>query len=159
MTKERTIVLVKPDAVQRGLVGKILERFEQKGLKIAGLKMIKVSEAILHEHYAHIADKPFFGDLKKFMMSSPVVVLCLEGLEAVGAVRKVCGVTKSRDAEGGTIRGDFGMGYGANIVHTSENLKDAEAEVKRFFPDEKELFDYKRSDFEQVYATETDGRQ
>ena len=96
--KERTLVLVKPDALQRGLMGQIVQRFEQKGLKIVGCKMMTLDEAVLREHYAHIADKPFFGGLAKFMQSTPVIVMCWEGLEVVDAVRKLTGITKAREA-------------------------------------------------------------
>jgi len=155
---ERTLVFAKPDAVQRGLLGEILSRFEKKGLKVVGLKFMHVNDKLLTEHYSHISDKPFFGDLKKFLQSSPILAIVLEGLEAVDAVRRVCGTTKSRSAEAGTIRGDFGMGYGANIVHASDSLEAAKEEIARFFTAD-ELYTYKRSDFEIVYATEIDGDQ
>ncbi|MBP7859982.1 nucleoside-diphosphate kinase, partial [Patescibacteria group bacterium] len=116
MSHQRTLVLVKPDGVQRGLIGKIIERFEQKGLKIVGLKMIAADDALLMEHYSHLVDKPFFVNIKEFMKSSPIVALVLEGLDAVPAVRLLCGITKAREADAGTIRGDFAMGMQANIV-------------------------------------------
>lgn len=138
---ERTLILVKPDAIARGLAGTILARFEQKGLKVAGLKMIHLTEALLREHYSHLADKPFFPTITEFMSRLPVLALCLEGLEAVEVCRKLCGVTNSRKAEPGTIRGDFGMSKQANLVHASDSKESAAAEVKRFFKDD-ELFDY-----------------
>src|SRR3989338_11446484 len=109
MAMERTLVLLKPDALQRGLAGKIITRFEEKGLKMIGLKMMSLDEAVLREHYAHIADKPFFPGVSSFMRSSPVVAICLEGLDVVNAVRILCGITKSREADAGTIRGDLAM--------------------------------------------------
>lgn len=138
---ERTLILIKPDAIARGLAGTILARFEQKGLKVAGLKMIQLTDALLREHYSHLADKPFFPTITEFMSRLPVIALCLEGLEAVDVCRKMCGVTNSRKAEPGTIRGDFGMSMQANLVHASDSTESAAAEVKRFFSDD-ELSDY-----------------
>ena len=140
---EKTLILLKPDALQRGLVGQILSRFENKGLKIVGLKMMSVSDALVEEHYAHHKDKPFFSGLKSFMQSSPVVAICLEGVEAISTVRRMAGITKSREADFGTIRGDFGMSVQANLIHVSEDPKAAQDEVARFFTEE-ELFDYQR---------------
>src|SRR5690242_6776393 len=102
---ERTLILIKPDAVQRGLIGTIITRFEQKGLKPVGIKFLKLSDEILAEHYSHLADKPFFGGIRRFMQSTPVVAMCLEGLDCVDTVRALCGITKSRQADPGTIRG------------------------------------------------------
>ena len=138
--KERTLVILKPDALQRNILGEIISRFEKKGLKIVGLKMASLSDEVLEEHYAHHKDKPFFADLKGFMKSSPVVLLALEGLEAVGVVRKMAGSTKGFEADMGSIRGDFAMGT-RNIVHASDSKETAEAEIKRFFKEE-ELFEY-----------------
>lgn len=149
--KERTLVLVKPDAIQRGLVGKILERFERKGLKLAGMKMMALDEVLLREHYAHLADKPFFAGLAKFMQSTPIVAMCWEGLEVVDTVRKLCGITKARFAEAGSIRGDFAMSVACNVVHASDSLENAEQEVARFFKAE-ELHSYDKSEFMHVYA-------
>lgn len=140
---ERTLVLIKPGSVQRGLVGEIITRFEKKGLKIVGTKMMTLSDQILDEHYAHLAKQSFFNDLKDFMKSCPVFALCLEGLDAVSVVRKMCGITNSREADNGTIRGDYGMSVSANLVHASDSTANAEIEIKRFFRDE-ELFDYNR---------------
>jgi nucleoside-diphosphate kinase len=138
---ERTLILIKPDAIARGLAGTILARFEQKGLKVAGLKMIQLTDALLREHYSHLADKPFFPTITEFMSRLPVIALCLEGLEAVDVCRKMCGVTNSRKAEPGTIRGDFGMSMQANLVHASDSTESAASEVRRFFSDD-ELNDY-----------------
>jgi len=118
-----------------------LNRFERKGLKIVGIKMMQLTDDLLKEHYAHIADKPFFGGIATFMKSSPVIALCVEGLDCVETVRRLCGVTKAREAQVGTIRGDFAMSIQTNIVHASDGLETAKAEVKRFFQDN-ELFDY-----------------
>lgn len=151
MAFERTLVLIKPDALQRGLVGKVIERFERKGLKLIGMKMMTLDEAILREHYAHIADKPFFPGVSKFMSSSPVIAMCWEGLEVVNAVRILCGITKSRAAEAGSLRGDFAMSVSCNVVHASDTVENGVKEVKRFFkPDE--LFEYTKTEYEHVYG-------
>lgn len=150
---ERTLVLIKPDGVQRGLVGDIVSRFEKKGLKMVACKMMKLEEAILREHYAHIADKPFFPGVSKFMRSSPVVAMVWEGLECVEAVRLITGVTKGRAADAGTIRGDFAMSVSCNVIHTSDTVENAANEVARFFnPDE--LHEYFKSEYEHVYNEE-----
>lgn len=149
--KEQTLVLIKPDAIQRGLIGNVIGRFEMKGLKVAGIKMMSLDEAILREHYAHIADKPFFPGVSSFMRSSPVVAICLEGLDVVNAVRLLCGITKAREADAGTIRGDLAMSVACNVVHASDTVENAQAEVKRFFnPDD--LFNYDKSEYMHVYV-------
>lgn len=148
---ERTLVLVKPDALQRGLVGEIVARFERKGLKLAGMKLMNLTDATLDEHYSHLKDKPFFPGLKSFMRTTPVVALCLEGVEAVEAVRGLCGVTNARRAAPGTIRGDMGMSNQCNLVHASDSLETAQAEVKRFFRDD-ELLSYASASDHTVYA-------
>ena len=149
--KEKTLVLIKPDGIQRGLVGQVISRFESKGLKVIGAKMMALDEALLREHYAHIADKPFFPGVSKFMSSSPVIVLCLEGLEVVNAVRLLCGITKAREAEAGSIRGDLAMSVACNLVHASDSIDTAKKEVPRFFKTD-ELFDYDKTEFVHVYG-------
>src|SRR2546422_694132 len=106
---ERSVVLIKPDGVQRGLVGEIMRRFERKGLHLVGVKMMSLSDAILDEWYAHHKDKPFFADLKKFMMSAPVVAMVWQGPGVAGIIRKMIGVTKSSEADTGTVRGDYAV--------------------------------------------------
>ena len=145
------MIIVKPDALQRGLMGNIMSRFERKGLKIVGMKMIQLEDAMLDEHYVHHKDKPFFDGLKKFMKSAPVMVAVLEGLEAISAVRLIVGPTKGRAADAGSIRGDLGMSGQANLVHASDGEETAEAEIKRFFKEE-ELFEYTKGDWEWVYG-------
>jgi nucleoside-diphosphate kinase len=148
---EKTLVLIKPDAIQRGLIGEILRRFELKGLKVVGLKMMRLDEAVLREHYSHIAAKPFYPGVERFMMSSPVVALCLEGLEVVEAVRLITGVTKARQAEAGSIRGDLAMSVACNVIHTSDSVENARAEVSRFFKED-EIHGYDKSEFVHVYT-------
>jgi len=141
---ERTLIILKPDCVQRGLCGAVLSRFEKRGFAVAGMKMIKLSPALLREHYAHIADKPFFPGIESFMSSSPVVVAVIEGKEAVEAVRTMCGPTNARKAAPGTIRGDYSLSMQCNIIHASDSVETAQKEVARFFKPE-ELHNYKRS--------------
>ncbi len=148
--KEKTLVIVKPDAIQRGLLGQITSRFENKGLKLVGCKMMRLDEAVLREHYAHIAAKPFYPGVERFMMSAPVVVMCWEGLGVVNAVRLITGITKAREAEAGSIRGDYAMSVACNVIHTSDSVEAAQAEVQRFFREE-ELYDYDKSDYLHVY--------
>ena len=138
---ERTLVLLKPDAVQRDLVGEIISRLERKGLKIVGLKMMTLSDSLLDEHYRHLVGRSFFGEVKSFMQKTPVVALCLEGIDAVNTVRQLTGITKAREAAPGTIRGEFAMSVQANLIHCSDSLETAQAEVPRFFQPE-ELFSY-----------------
>lgn len=155
---ERTLILIKPDAVQRGLAGEVLNRFERKGLKIVGMKMMKLTKKVLKEHYSHIADKPFFPGIAAFMSSSPVIALCLEGLDAVDTVRGICGVTLSREAQVGTIRGDYAMSIQTNIVHASDSKAAAKEEIKRFF-DNKELFRYEKVLASNIYSSDELGKK
>ena len=138
---QKTLVLLKPDTIQRGIIGRIISRFEDKGMTVSGVKMLYLSDEILKEHYAHIADKPFFPGVVKFMQATPVVALCLSAQDAVEQVRKILGATNCRIAENGTIRSDFGNSIACNLVHASDSLETAEVEVKRFF-NEDEIFNY-----------------
>ena len=148
---ERTLILIKPDAIQRGLIGKIITRFEEKGLKPVGVKFLKLSDSLLNEHYSHLADKPFFGGIRRFMQLTPVIAICLEGLDCVDTVRSLCGITKSREAAPGTIRGDWAMSIQANLVHASDSIETAEKEVARFF-DAAELFEYQSATTALIYS-------
>ena len=142
MAIPRTLVLCKPDAVQRGFVGRIISRFEEKGLKIAGLKMLQIDEALAARHYAEHLEKPFYPELLAFITASPVVALAVEGDNAVEVVRNLMGVTNPQKAGSGTIRGDFGLNLTMNLVHGSDSLASAQRELALFFePDE--LYNYK----------------
>lgn len=153
MAMERTLIIIKPDALQRNLLGEIIGRFERKGLKIIGMKMERISDLQIDEHYSHHKDKPFFDALKRFMQSTPVVLLVLEGLEAVETVRLITGATKGRAADAGTIRGDLAMSTQANIVHASDSAQNAQAEIKRFFK-LTELHEYAKMDFKWIYSVD-----
>lgn len=130
---ERTLILCKPDCVSRNLVGTVLDRFERAGLSIAATKMLRLTPALLTEHYSHLADRPFFPEIVAFMQSQPVVAVILSGDNAVAKVRELLGPTDSRKAPKGTLRGDFGTGSMENIAHASDSVENAELEVKRFF--------------------------
>lgn len=150
---ERTLVLLKPGCVQRLLIGEIVRRFENKGLRIVGMKMMQLDEAILREHYAHLVDKPFFPLLRDSMMVTPVIAMCMEGVDCVAVVRQMVGATNGRKAAPGTIRGDYSMSGQQNIVHASDSVENAEIEVNRFFKPE-EIFDYHKDLFKMVYAVD-----
>lgn len=146
----RSVVLVKPDGVQRGLIGEVIHRFERKGLKLVGIKMIALEDALLESWYEHHKDKPFFPGLKSYMKSYPVVAMVWEGHEAVPTIRTMLGVTKSREAAPGTIRGDFGMSQQYNLIHASENTEAAEKEISLMF-DDNEIFEWDKSESVHVF--------
>ncbi len=148
---EQTLIILKPDALQRSLVGEIINRLERKGLKLIGLKMIRLDDAMLRSHYAHIVDKPFYKDVESFMQSSPVVVVALEGYECVDSVRLIVGATNPRAADAGTIRGDLAIGNGRNLIHASDSKVNGEIEVSRFFKKD-ELFKYERTVTPDLYS-------
>lgn len=147
---EQSVIIVKPDGVQRGLIGEVIHRFERKGLKLVGIKMISLEDSLLEEWYVHHKDKPFFPGLRDYMKSYPVVAMLWEGYEAIETIRKMTGVTKSRNAEPGTIRGDFGMSQQYNLIHASENKEAADKEKGLMFkPDE--IFDWVKTEHGHVY--------
>lgn len=148
---EQSLIIVKPDAVQRNLAGEIIKRFEQKGLKVIGLKMMNLENAVIEEHYAHIKDKPFFPGIRDFMKATPVIVMALEGINAISSIRLLVGPTKAWEATAGTIRGDFSLSTQSNIVHASDSVEAGQAEIKRFFKED-EIFMYAKIDTDFVYA-------
>lgn len=133
MASERTLVLIKPDGVERRLVGPILSRLEQKGLGLVGLKMLRITPELSKQHYAEHVEKPFYPALEEFITSGPVVALCLEGPEAISVVRGMMGATNSRQAAPGTIRGDFGVSRQMNLIHGSDAVESAEREINIYF--------------------------
>jgi len=140
---QKTLVLLKPDTVQKSLIGTVLGRFERKGYKVIGLKMMNMSDALVDEHYDFLMDKPFFPKIKEYMTSSPIVALALEGTEVIAGVRMLCGATNPAEAGPGTIRGDFAKNIDNNIIHSSDSEETAKKELARFFSAD-ELFDYSR---------------
>lgn len=141
---ERTLIIIKPDGVERNLIGPIITRFEQRGLKIVGMKMLKVSDSLARQHYAVHEGKSFFEPLIEYITSAPVVVIALEGPQAVQAARNTIGSTKPVEATAGSIRGDFGMMVGRNLVHGSDSPENGAAEIALWF-DESELISYERA--------------
>ncbi|MDE6378695.1 MAG: nucleoside-diphosphate kinase [Duncaniella sp.] len=138
---EQTLIIFKPSAIERAIVGRVLERFESKGLIICGMKMMRLTPELLNEHYAHLTHLPFFPSIVASMTASPVIVMVLKGIDAIQVVRAMTGATNGRQAAPGTIRGDFALSNQENIIHASSSPEDAEAEIKRFFlPGE--IFDY-----------------
>lgn len=149
--EERSLIIIKPDAIQRSLVGEIITRFERKGLKIVGMKMMHLEDVLVEEHYAHIKEKPFFPRIKRFMTSAPVVVMVVAGLKAVDSIRLIVGVTKGYEADAGTIRGDYSLSMQSNVVHASDSKENAAIEIKRFFKDS-ELVDYDKVDTQFIFS-------
>jgi nucleoside-diphosphate kinase len=147
---QKTLVLIKPDALQRGIVGEIIHRFERKGLKLVGLKMTQLTDELLDEWYAHHKDKDWFADLKNFMKWTPVVAMVWEGVEVISVVRKLVGITKAKEAEDGSIRGDFGMSTQQNLIHASDSEESAQKELDLIFKKE-EIFDYKSISQDLIY--------
>jgi len=129
----KTLIILKPDCLEHKHAGEVIGRFEKEGFEIRACKMIKLSSAVLKEHYAHVADKPFFPEIEEFMSSRPVIVLALEGDNVIERVRDILGPTNSKNAPKGTIRGDIGTDMMRNVVHASDSPEAAEAEIKRFF--------------------------
>jgi len=140
---ETTLILLKPDTVERSLVGQVIARIEAKGLKIAGLKMMQLDDAIINEHYDFLMDKPFFPGIKAYMTRTPVVALAVSGTSAIKTIRSLTGATDPQEALPGSIRGDFGLTIEGNIIHASDSPETAEIELKRFFGG-KDVFDYKK---------------
>jgi len=141
---ERTLILIKPDGVQRALVGRVIDRYEQRGLRITGLKLMQAQRSLAERHYAIHSDKPFFRGLIEFITSGPLVAMAVEGPKAIEVCRAINGATRPHEAAPGSIRGDFALETGMNIVHASDSLENAAAELAMWF-DESELVEYERS--------------
>lgn len=148
---EKTLVLLKPSCVERNLIGEVIGRIERRGIVICGMKMMQLDEQILREHYSHLVNKPFFPILCESMMVSPVVALCLKGVDVVSVFREMVGVTNGRKAAPGTIRGDLSMSGSLNIIHASDSPENAVIEINRFFKPE-EIFDYTPANLKYIYA-------
>ena len=133
MAIEKTYIMLKPDCIKRGLMGEVISRIEKKGYKITDAKMLNLDEKILREHYAHIADKPFFQEIVSYMTSGPVLAMIVEGENAVKGMRILMGATKFEEATAGTIRGDYAFCTSENIIHGSDSIENARIEIKRFF--------------------------
>lgn len=147
---QKSFVMMKPDAVQRRLMGKILSRFEEKGLQIVAVKLIQIDEELAKTHYGEHAEKPFFPGLVEYITSSPALAMVIEGEEAITTIRKLVGATNPLEADLGTIRGDYGMDTGRNIIHASDSPASAEREIGLFF-NEDEICDYQIVDNDLIY--------
>jgi nucleoside-diphosphate kinase len=151
MIMERTFIALKPDAVQRGYIGDIITRFERKGFKLVGMKLMQVTAAMAEQHYGEHRDKPFFKGLVSFITSSPIVAMAWEGDNVVASARTMMGATNPKDALPGTIRGDFSVDMGRNVIHGSDSVASAERELKIFFQAEELLSDWSRENDCWVY--------
>jgi nucleoside-diphosphate kinase len=150
---QKTLVILKPSAIQRGIAGEIISRFEKKGMQIVGMKMVELSDEILENHYAHLKNKPFFSRIKNSMQTSPVILMVVKGVGAVEVVRKMAGVTNGREALPGTIRGDYSVSVQENIVHASDSVETADIEIKRFFRSD-EIYEYPQQLLPNIYAND-----
>jgi len=149
---ERSFVMLKPDAVLRRLMGTVLTRFEKRGLKIVAAKMMEISEDLAKEHYGEHKDKPFFNDLVSYITSAPVLAMVIEGDECISLIRKMVGATNPKEADLGTIRGDFALDTGRNIIHASDSAQSAKREIALFF-DESEICQYQMPDEHLIYES------
>jgi nucleoside-diphosphate kinase len=147
---EKSFVMMKPDAVSRRLMGKILTRFEEKGLQVIAIKMLQIDENLAKEHYGEHTEKPFFNDLVNYITSSPSLAMVIKGDDAISLIRKIVGATNPKEADLGTIRGDFAVDMGRNVVHASDSPKSAEREINLFF-DDNEICDYSIIDNSWIY--------
>ena len=150
---EKTLVIIKPCTIQRGLIGEVIKRFEGKGLQLCGMKMMQLTDEILADHYAHLVQRPYFKRIKDSMMITPVIVCCWKGLDAVHIVHEMAGKTNGREAAFGTIRGDFSMSIQENIIHTSDTVENAKEELARFFNDN-EIFEFNHAVLNYLYAND-----
>lgn len=147
---EKTFLMVKPDGVQRNLIGEIVQRFEKKGFKLAGAKLMQISNELAEEHYSEHKERPFFGELVEFITSGPVFAMVWEGENVIATARNMMGKTNPAEAAPSTVRGDFGITVGKNIIHGSDSPESAEREINLFF-DEKELVAYDKVDINWIY--------
>lgn len=150
---EQTLAILKPSAIERNLIGEVIGRIEKRGLIICGMKMIQLDEAILRQHYSHLVDKPFFPSIVASMTASPVIVMCIQGVDVVSVFREMTGVTNGRKAAPGTLRGDFCVSGQMNIVHASDSVENAKIELARFFKPE-EIFDYTPANASFIYGAD-----
>lgn len=148
---EKTLIILKPCAIRRDLIGEIIHRFEMKGMQLCGIKMMQLDDKILNEHYAHLADRPYFQRIKNSMMKTPVIISVWKGVDVVEIAHHMAGATNGREAAQGTIRGDYSVSIQENIVHTSDTVENAKTEIARFFRPE-EVFDFKQLSNSVLYA-------
>lgn len=140
---EKTLIIIKPCGIRRGLIGEVIQRFERRGLQVCGMKMVQLTENVLSEHYSHLVQRPYYQRIVESMMLTPVIICCLTGVEAVHIARVMAGPTNGREAAPGTIRGDYSVSVQENIVHTSDTIENAKIEINRFFKPE-EIFEFEK---------------
>ena len=148
---EKTLVIIKPSAIRRDLIGEIIHRFEMKGLQLCGIKMMQLDDTILNEHYAHLIERPFFQRIKDSMMKTPVIVSVWKSIDCVQVAREMAGCTNGREAARGTIRGDYSVSIQENIVHTSDTVENAKIEIIRFFKED-EIYEFNQLNSSVLYA-------
>jgi len=150
---EKTLIIVKPCGIRRGLIGEVIQRFERRGLQVCGMKMVQLNEQILSEHYSHLVNKPYYSRIVESMMLTPVIIFCLSGVDAVHVAHAMAGATNGREAAPGTIRGDYSVSIQENIVHTSDTIQNALVEINRFFKPE-EIFEFEKFVKNVFYSTD-----
>jgi len=148
---EKTLVIIKPSAIRRDLIGEIIHRFEMKGLQLCGIKMMQLDDTILNEHYAHLIERPFFQRIKDSMMKTPVIVSVWKSIDCVQVAREMAGCTNGREAARGSIRGDYSVSIQENIVHTSDTVENAKIEITRFFKED-EIYEFNQLNSSVLYA-------
>lgn len=150
---ERTLVIIKPCAIRRGLIGEVIQRFERRGLQLSGMKMVQLTEEVLREHYAHLVQRPYYQRIVESMMMTPVIICCWTGVDAVHIAHVMAGPTNGREAAPGTIRGDYSVSVQENILHTSDSVENGKTEIKRFFDDD-EIFEFEKLSKNVFYAND-----
>jgi len=150
---EKTLVIIKPCAIRRGLIGEVIQRFERRGLQLSGMKMVQLTEEVLHDHYSHLVEKPYYQRIVESMMMTPVIICCWTGVDAVHIARIMAGPTNGREALPGTIRGDYSVSVQENILHTSDTIENAKIELARFF-DGDEIFEFEKLNKNVFYAND-----
>ncbi len=150
---ERTLVIIKPCAIRRGLIGEVIQRFERRGLQLSGMKMVQLNEEVLADHYAHLVQRPYYQRIVDSMMLTPVIVCCWTGVDAVHIAHVMAGATNGREAAPGTIRGDYSVSVQENILHTSDTIENGKIEIARFFTSD-EVFEFEKLNKNVFYAND-----
>ena len=150
---ERTLVIIKPCAIRRGLIGEVIQRFERRGLQLSGMKMVQLTEEVLADHYAHLVQRPYYQRIVDSMMLTPVIVCCWTGIDAVHIAHVMAGATNGREAAPGTIRGDYSVSVQENILHTSDTVENGKVEIARFFSTD-EVFEFEKLNKNVFYAND-----
>lgn len=150
---ERTLIIIKPCAIRRGLIGEVIQRFERRGLQLSGMKMVQLNEEVLMDHYAHLVNRPYYQRIVESMMMTPVIVCCWTGVDAVHIAHVMAGATNGREAAPGTIRGDYSVSVQENILHTSDTVENGKIEIARFFSAD-EVFEFEKLNKNVFYAND-----